>query len=148
LKLSKHRLATEVWRHLFDFIIRTRAHRDRALERYALTPNDSRALFSLDITGKPIGALADEWVCDPSNATWIVDRLERGGLAERRADPADRRVKRVALTKRGVTVQQALRDQLYDPPPELAALDREDLETLLAAARKLEPAKALRARPR
>jgi hypothetical protein len=26
-------------------------------------------------------SLADEWRCDASNATWIVDRLEKLGLA-------------------------------------------------------------------
>jgi DNA-binding MarR family transcriptional regulator len=138
LKQSKHLLAAEVWRHLFDFIIRTRAHRDRALERYGLTPNDSRALFSLDADGRPIGELADAWACDPSNATWIVDRLERAGFAERRADTADRRVKRVALTRKGVKVQQALQAELYDPPHELVELDRGDLEALLVAARRLD----------
>lgn len=136
-KQSNHELAADVWRHLFDFIILTRAHRDRALEQYGLTPNDSRALFSLDADGRPIGELASEWVCDPSNATWIVDRLETAGLAERRPDPADRRVKRVALTRRGVKTKEQLRAQLYDPPDELVALDRDALEQLLAAARKL-----------
>jgi DNA-binding MarR family transcriptional regulator len=37
--------------------------------------------------------LADEWLCDASNATWIVDRLEERGLAERETTPTDRRVK-------------------------------------------------------
>jgi DNA-binding MarR family transcriptional regulator len=27
--------------------------------------------------------LAQEWGCDPSNATWLVDRLEALGLARR-----------------------------------------------------------------
>ena len=137
MKQSNYSLAAEVWRHLFDFIIRTRAHRDRALERYGLTPNDSRALFSLDGAGRPIGELAAEWRCDPSNATWIVDRLERAGLAVRKPDAADRRVKRVALTRKGAVAQAALRGELYDPPPELVALRRADLEALRAAAVKL-----------
>jgi DNA-binding MarR family transcriptional regulator len=139
LNQSKQFLAGEVWRHLFNFIIRTRAHRDRALEQYGLTPNDSRALFSLEREGRPIGDLATEWMCDPSNATWIVDRLEKAGLAERKADPADRRVKRVALTNKGAKTKQTLSQELYDPPQELLALDRADLERLLSAASKLTP---------
>jgi DNA-binding MarR family transcriptional regulator len=138
LSQSKQYLANRVWRHLFDFIIRTRAHRDRALERYGLTPNDSRALFSLGTEGRPIGELATEWACDPSNATWIVDRLERTGRAERAADPGDRRVKRVTLTKKGVKTKEALRQQLYEAPEELLALDEADLRVLLAAATKLD----------
>jgi DNA-binding MarR family transcriptional regulator len=46
-------------------------------------------------------ALAREWRCDASTATWIVDRLEGKGLAERRAHATDRRVKLVVLTPRG-----------------------------------------------
>ncbi len=64
--------------------------------------------------------------------------LEAAGLAERRPDPTDRRVKRVALTKKGQKTKEDLRAQLYDPPEELVGLGRDDLERLLAAARKLD----------
>ncbi len=132
---SKEALASEVWRRLFDFIIQTRAHRDRALEKHGLTPNDARALFTLDrVEGRTMSSLAEAWVCDPSNATWVVDRLERYGFAERRADPSDRRIKRVALTARGASVKAKLTRELYDPPDELMALDRTELEALLAAS--------------
>jgi DNA-binding MarR family transcriptional regulator len=80
--------------------------------------------------GKPMRALADAWECDPSYATWIVDRLEKLGLAARQADPKDRRVKLVALTKKGLRTRTQLLDDFHQPPPELAALDREDLEAL------------------
>ncbi|MFT3840284.1 MAG: MarR family transcriptional regulator [Myxococcaceae bacterium] len=134
---QKAALAEQVWRKLFDFIIRTRAHRDRALEKHGLTPNDSRALFTLREQGRPMRELAEEWVCDPSNATWIVDRLERAGLAERLNDPQDRRVKRVALTKLGVKTVQQLNRELYQPPEELMALDKAELERLLEAVERL-----------
>ena len=41
-------------------------------------------------------SLADEWECDPSYATWIVDRLEALGLAKRQVVLHDRRVKLVS----------------------------------------------------
>src|SRR4029453_18040920 len=44
---------------------------------------------------------AEEWACDASNATWMVDRLEERGLAERRSSPTDRRGKLVGLLARG-----------------------------------------------
>ena len=47
-------------------------------------------------------SLADAWGSDASNATWVVDRLERLGLAERRALVTDRRVKLAVLTARGI----------------------------------------------
>ena len=68
--------------------------------------------------------------CDPSNVTGISDRLEERGLVERQADPEDRRVKMLALTKKGERVATALTERLLAPPPELAALAPEDQEAL------------------
>ena len=42
--------------------------------------------------------------CDPSFVTSIADMLEQRGLATRESDPADRRVKRIALTPAGSTL--------------------------------------------
>ena len=97
-------------------------------------------------------SLADAWECDPSNATWIVDRLEKLGLAERRAAPHDRRVKLVALTRKGLRARSALMQEFHRPPDELAALPVEDLETLerllskLPAPEQREPPSHTRAR--
>ena len=136
---SKAAVAAEVWRRLFDFIIATSSHREQVLERYGLTPNDSRALFTLDAEhGKTMRALAARWGCDASNATWVVDRLERLALAERKGLPADRRVKLVVLTPNGVKTKAALAEELYRPPPELLQLERVDLEALRDAAQKLK----------
>src|SRR5919197_5101695 len=94
---SKANLAAEVWRRLFDFIIATSAHRGQVLKRYGLTPNDSRALFTLDAgNGKTMRSLAEAWACDASNATWVVDRLEGVGMAERKGPPLERRGRIVA----------------------------------------------------
>ncbi len=103
-----------------------------------LTPNDSRALWALDARrGRTMQSLAAEWECDASNVTWIVDRLERQGLAERRASRADRRVKLVALTPRGVRVKTELTKGVYRPPAELLAMDAGALAALRAALARL-----------
>jgi DNA-binding MarR family transcriptional regulator len=81
-------------------------------------------------------SLADEWECDASNATWIVDRLEKFGLAERRTVPHDRRVKLVVLTARGVKTKAELMEEFLIPPPELLDMDRRDLDTLQRAMEK------------
>jgi DNA-binding MarR family transcriptional regulator len=52
--------------------------------------------------------LADRLHCDPSNVTFLVDRLEEKGLAQRAVDQHDRRVKAVSLTPAGVAVRQQL----------------------------------------
>jgi DNA-binding MarR family transcriptional regulator len=96
-----------------------------------LTPNDARALSALDVPGgRTMRSLADEWGCDASNATWIVDRLEKRGFAERRAIAGDRRVKLVVLTSAGAKARQKVLEGMYEAPPELVALPRASLEVL------------------
>lgn len=150
---TKQDLARGVWRAMFDLLMVSAAERQKSIARRGLTPNDSRALHSLDREGRPMRALAEAWKCDASNATWIVDRLEKLGFAERRSVPADRRVKLVVLTPKGERVKQELQDEFYTPPAELLALDRETLEVLhgalakLTAVRGAAPKPALASRP-
>ena len=128
---SKAALEARVWRTMFDLLMRSAPARTASLARRGLTPNDARALGSLDVReGQPMRALAELWRCDPSYATWIVDRLEKLGLAERRALPGDRRVKLVVLTKKGVRTRAQLTEEFHRPPPEITALERADLEAL------------------
>jgi DNA-binding MarR family transcriptional regulator len=109
-------VATRVWRQLFDFIILTANQRNEVLGKHGLTPNDSRALFVLG-RERSMSELAQAWGCDASNATWIVDRLEKKGLAKRGVLRGDRRVKLVALTARGAKTREAVARALYRPPP-------------------------------
>ena len=130
----KTELAAEVWRRMFDFLMSSRSGREVILRRLGLTPGDAKALHSLTPgEGRPMGALAEEWTCDASNATWMVDRLEERGLVERRSMPTDRRVKMVVLTDRGVATKEELLRGMYEPPRELLALDRATLEALAGA---------------
>lgn len=52
----------------------------------------------------PMSQLAEAMNCEPSNLTGLVDKLEARELVERRADPADRRVRVLALTDKGTGV--------------------------------------------
>jgi DNA-binding MarR family transcriptional regulator len=135
---SKRTLAKQAWKPLARFFFETAKHRQRVFAERGLTPNDARALFVLDRThGRSMSELADEWLCDASNATWIVDRLEERGLAERQTIPTDRRVKLVVLTAKGDRIRHEMIRTLYEPPPELLELDLEDLEALRDAVAKL-----------
>ncbi|MEO3872099.1 MarR family transcriptional regulator [Nonomuraea sp. B12E4] len=55
--------------------------------------------------------------CEPSNATFIVDKLERQGLIERRAHPTDRRAKLLVLTAEGDTTRERLLELLVEDSP-------------------------------
>ena len=128
---TKKARARRVWQLLFDFLISSAPRRTDVLGRFRLTPNDSRALNSLrQDEGRTMRSLADEWRCDASNATWIIDRLEHAGLAVRRAAPNDRRVKLVLLTPKGARVKNDVMEAFYTAPPELLALDSAELAAL------------------
>jgi DNA-binding MarR family transcriptional regulator len=136
---TKAALSKRIWRSMFKFLMRTGPARARTLARRGLTPNDSRALSTLDARqGRTMRSLAAEWECDASNATWIVDRLERLGLARRQAVQRDRRVKLVVLTAKGVRTRAEIIDQFHAPPAELRALGRAELEALDRALRALD----------
>jgi MarR family transcriptional regulator, organic hydroperoxide resistance regulator len=133
--------ARRVWQTLFDLLVRSAPARTASLARRGLTPNDSRGLFSLDPrTGRSMRSLADEWQCDPSNATFIVNRLEELGLASRQPLLNDKRVKLVVLTRKGEKTRTELLQEFHQPPPEFDGLSRGDLETLERILAKLRPA--------
>src|SRR3954452_21115797 len=55
---------------------------------------DAQATALREMTGPmTMRELAERMSCEPSNAPFIVDKLERQGLIERRAHPSDRRAK-------------------------------------------------------
>jgi DNA-binding MarR family transcriptional regulator len=88
----------------------------------------------------PMRRLAEQMDCEASNLTGLVDRLEARGLVERRPDPADRRVRLLALTSEGEAVSHwtwvavARRCPLTALPPERRALLYELLREALATA--------------
>ena len=135
---SKARSARQVWRAMFEFLMQTAPERGRSLGRRGLTPNDSRALSTLDPSeGRTMRSLAEQWECNASNATWIVDRLEKLGLAERRPAPSDRRARLVVLTPRGARLKAELMEEFLTPPEALLSLDQADLDRLERALEKL-----------
>ena len=137
---NRKTLANEAWRELFDFIVGTVDHRNRVLQELGLTPNDSRALTILDAKrGRTMRSLAEEWRCDASTATWIVDRLVKRGLVLRRVDPHDRRITLVVLAAKGLKTRKQLLAGMYEAPPELLTLDSHDLSVLRDALAKLPP---------
>jgi DNA-binding MarR family transcriptional regulator len=137
---TKEELAGEVWSEMVGFHFAHREQVLRAVQSLGLTPGDLKALLVLQPDEpQPMGALAQYWDCDASNATWMVDRLEERGFVKRHPHPRDRRVKTVMLTARGVEMKTVLIERLSEPPLDLIALDRADLETLRDALTLLPP---------
>jgi DNA-binding MarR family transcriptional regulator len=66
----------------------------------------------------PMRKLARQLGHDASNLTTVIDRLDARGALERQADPADRRVKALALTPEGERLRgQFWRNLVTDPGP-------------------------------
>ncbi|BBA97217.1 putative MarR family transcriptional regulator [Actinacidiphila reveromycinica] len=108
---------------------------DAAAAGHRMTGAQARVLAMLSAGPLPMRGIAERLRCEPSNVTGIVDRLEAQGLAERRPDPADRRVKLAAATERGRAVAADLRDSLEfarEPLAALSAGERATLRDLLA----------------
>lgn len=73
--------------------------------------------------------LAERMSCEPSNATFIVDKLENQGLIERHAHPTDRRAKQLVLTPEGKALREQLLELLTQDSP-LAGLTPQQQRTL------------------
>jgi DNA-binding MarR family transcriptional regulator len=139
---AKQAIAVEVWRMMAEFSMDSfqRSLHVAILKELGLTPGHMKVLSVLEPDdARPMGVIAEACHCDPSMATWLVDRLEERGLVRRGSLTTDRRVKTVTLTPDGVETKARLLAQLYEPPAELVALDRATLETLRGALEKLPP---------
>ncbi|MEH0971796.1 MarR family winged helix-turn-helix transcriptional regulator [Micromonospora sp. CPCC 205546] len=123
-------LAGDVVRRITHVAAALRHHQDAEIAGLGLTPATARALHELD-PDRPLPArdLAEGLGCDRSNVTALVDKLERAGLVERRADPADRRLKTLVVTGPGRQVRARVRQVMSDSRL-LAGLTAWELATL------------------
>jgi DNA-binding MarR family transcriptional regulator len=107
--------------------------RDRVAE-LGLTAAQASALREL--TGPmTMSELAGRMSCEPSNATAVIDKLERQELIQRRPHPTDRRAKELFLTPEGVERRRKLLKILRDVPL-VTGLTGRELDTLRHALQR------------
>lgn len=116
---------------------------NRALNGYQLSPAARQALAVLDGAGEPLSPteIARRLIVTTASVTSLLDTLERRGLVERRADPADRRRLLVAITP-------PARDLVRRYVPEIVALQaavmsgigEEDRQQLIAVLTRIREA--------
>jgi DNA-binding MarR family transcriptional regulator len=133
-------LANDTWRRLTELFLSRKGQVMEIAAAHGLNPGAMNALLFLQ-PGQPcsMGTLADAWKCDASNVTWLVDRLEEHGLAERRPHPTDRRVRTVALTRKGTKMRAQIESKMFEAPESFRNLSPSDIETLRRILRKLAP---------
>jgi len=137
-RVTKDELAGEVWQSLLGYFFAHQGTTMGIAQELGLTPGHLKALFVLDAEQpRAMGEIAEALMCDPSNATWLVDRLDERELIERRPHPSDRRVKTVVLTPAGAKLKRHIIERMSQAPPDLTALDRAELEQLASAVRLL-----------
>jgi MarR family transcriptional regulator for hemolysin len=125
---------------------------DERVRADGVTGPQARLLLTLDrIPGENQGHYAELLDVEPITLCRMVDRLEDAGLVERRADPDDRRARRLHLTAKSREKLTRLRERLDEMVDEmlagLSAGEREQFARLLtvvrsnlAAQRELEKA--------
>ncbi len=133
--------AHEAQRFFFEIGMAQRTKVGAALSGLGLSFAQAHALRLLDPDEPmPMSALAERLICDASNVTGIVDRLEARDLVERRSTEGDRRVKALTLTPAGVELRDEVMAIMSEPPTAIAALSQADqraLRDILARAVQL-----------
>jgi DNA-binding MarR family transcriptional regulator len=101
--------------------------RERAVKLGLTAP---QAIALRELTGPmTMSELAERMSCEPSNATFIVDKLEKQHLIERRPHLTDRRAKQLVLTPEGTALRERLLELLIQDSP-LAGLTQQEQSTL------------------
>ncbi|MFF4413868.1 MarR family winged helix-turn-helix transcriptional regulator [Streptosporangium sp. NPDC001559] len=124
----------DVCKLVHRFTHRLDVHVRRVAEELGITASQVIALRELS---EPITAreLASRMSCEPSNATFVLDRLEQQGLIQREPHPTDRRAKQIVLTASGQRCRADVIERLSAESPltRLTADQQESLRNLLQA---------------
>ena len=129
------RMERDVCHLVHRFAQRLDIHGRRAAEELGLTASQAVALRELT---EPITAreLAVRMSCEPSNATFVLDRLEEQDLIRRTPHPTDRRAKQIVLTPEGHRRRATVLDHLSTESP-LTPLSTDQQDTLRDLLRTL-----------
>ncbi len=134
---TKRGAAAEAWALLFEFFTREKPRWAALASEFELSMSQAHAL-SLLAPDRPLtmSELAHALVCDASNVTGIVDRLEARGLIVRRPAEHDRRVKLLCVTDAGAELRERALQRLFEPPDEIARLSAADQRALRDVLRR------------
>ncbi|HEY6879496.1 MAG TPA: MarR family transcriptional regulator [Polyangiales bacterium] len=122
---------------LFATLFHEHKRRVMALAKeYGLTPQQSATLWLLAPGQRlAMSELAELLMCDASNVTGIVDKMEARGLV-RREQGEDRRVKVLTLTPDGEALRGEFHSRLIEPAAWVLALSEEEQRTLCDLLRR------------
>ncbi|MEI8344620.1 MAG: MarR family transcriptional regulator [Candidatus Omnitrophota bacterium] len=116
----------------------------RILRPYHLSPVKMNALMMVKHVGVGNGLsqieIGKRMIVSAGNITRLVDRMEQEGLVERLAQPKDRRVKRIKITKKGSDLLDQVWSiyikEIHQVTSSLSDQDSTELVTVLGRLRK------------
>ena len=117
--------------NLIDFLVdlssSTNAIVRSAASKFHLTASQAYHLLLIPFDGISMSGLAHRFGLDNSTLTRNIQKLENLGLVERLADSYDRRIQRVILTNKGISLLESLEDHLKKQNTDI--LEMIDLDT-------------------
>jgi MarR family transcriptional regulator, organic hydroperoxide resistance regulator len=130
-------LVYELVEATYSVVEQTEANIAGALVDLGLTRALADVVWALDPErgARSMGELATEIRCEPSTATFLVDKLHEKGHVQRGSDPRDRRRTTVALTAHGLAARDKLVQAVSDGSP-VASLPEEDMRVLVELLRR------------
>jgi DNA-binding MarR family transcriptional regulator len=132
--------ACEAWQGMRALVVGDEAFGEvrRISAEVGLTAALMKALLKLS-PEHPVAMreLADQFGCDASYVTALVDGLEKAGMAERQAHPTDRRIKVVVPTGKGTETVARVESLLAKPPAAFGRLTPAEQQQLRDLMSKL-----------
>ncbi|MHC4515575.1 MAG: MarR family winged helix-turn-helix transcriptional regulator [Planctomycetota bacterium] len=125
---------------VFVELVRRYQFRDRdSIGCHGISVSQCYSLDALWRSGPlTMGELAAELALEISTMTRIVDHLVEAGLADRQEDAADRRVRRVGITRKGEQLASQIHDGLVAEYEQvLREVPAEHRESVIQAIRRL-----------
>lgn len=126
-------------RQLWDFVYAYDAAYDRAARSVGLSAAQACLLKAVADGPCTMGHLATELLCDASNVTQLVTRLEGKGLVERRPGRVDRRSREVTITAAGLELSGRAQAAFAFPHERIGLLSRADQDRLSTMLGTLSP---------
>jgi MarR family transcriptional regulator, organic hydroperoxide resistance regulator len=121
----------------FELLMRHKMQFAEEVAELGLSPIQARVILLIDPDAPcTMSEVAQELGCGPSNITGLIDKLEARGLVDRRARADDRRIKSLAMTRKGSALRKRLTERLAQPSPWMQALSAEDQQQLVEILRR------------
>ncbi len=136
------RVDQEIFDAVTELISSLMQRGERLAERFGVPVSCMKALRRVD-DSVSMKALGQQLHCDPSFVTMIADALEQRGLARREPGTADRRIKNLVLTPRGLEVKATIEQESLGLMPWAHALSVEEREQFLGLVRKMNESLAV-----